>query len=449
MAEGAVVARERELARLAAALERALAGTTELIWIIGEAGAGKTTLVAEFVRRAAEADPALVVALGTCDAQTGDGDPYLPFRQVLALLTGAGDGPRADPAGGARNSNRLKNLVRVTGATLLDIGPSLINNFVPGSMLVAKAATVAAGQLGLTDVFRRPTKEAGKEKDREKEKDKAPAPTLDQDKIFQQYSAVLETVTRQAPLVLVLDDLQWADSASIGLLFHLTRRLTTSRLLIVGTYRPDDVAIGRGGARHPLEPVLHEIQRYAGDVAIDLGQARAREGRAFVDALLDREPNALDTAFRQALYTHTGGHPLFTVELLRALEERGDLARDADGRLGPGAGLNWSRLPARVEGVIAERIGRLPEELRDVLSIASVEGEEFTTAVLAQVLGWPERPLLQRLARELARKHRLVEEAGAVQAGGHLLTRYRFTHAPIGQYLYADLSAGERRLLHR
>jgi len=117
------------------------------------------------------------------------------------------------------------------------------------------------------------------------------------------------------------------------------------------------VSLGRGGERHPLEPVLNELKRYLGDVWVDLAQTEKAEGRQFVDALLDSEPNRLGEGFRQALFRHTGGHPLFTIELLREMQERGDLIED-EGRWVEGPTLNWGALPARVQGVIEERIGR-------------------------------------------------------------------------------------------
>jgi hypothetical protein len=86
--------------------------------------------------------------------------------------------------------------------------------------------------------------------------------------------------------ILLVDDLQWADSGSINLLFHLGKRLEGSRILVVGAYRPTEVALGRGGERHPLEPVINEFKRQFGEIQIDLSQA---EGRAFVNALLDTD----------------------------------------------------------------------------------------------------------------------------------------------------------------
>ena len=135
---------------------------------------------------------------------------------------------------------------------------------------------------------------------------------------------MLKALAVQAPLMLMLDDCQWADTSSIQLLFHLVRRIAESPILFLGTYRPADVALGRNGEHHPLEQVLAEIKRYHGGILIDLEQTRQTEGQAFVAAFLDTEPNRPGADFSRALYQHTGGQPLFVFELLRAMHERGD-----------------------------------------------------------------------------------------------------------------------------
>src|SRR5262249_4622640 len=139
-----------------------------------------------------------------------------------------------------------------------------------------------------------------------------------QQDLFEQYARVVQALARRAPLLLILDDLQWVDRGSTDLLLHLGRRLQGCRVLIVGAYRPADVALGRDGQRHPLERVVGELQRDFGEIVLDLSRT---EGRLLVDALLDSEPNQLDEAFRAALYQQTLGHPLFTIYLLRAMQE--------------------------------------------------------------------------------------------------------------------------------
>ena len=153
-------------------------------------------------------------------------------------------------------------------------------------------------------------------------------------------------------MLLLLDDVQWADAASISLLFHLGRRLAVvnSRLLIVCAYRPEEAILDRAGQRHPLAKVLREFKRTFGDVWVDLGQVEKEEDRKFVDALLDVEKNRLGERFREALFERTAGHPLFIIELLRAMQERGDVLKDTDGAWVEGSTLDWEMLPARCGG---------------------------------------------------------------------------------------------------
>jgi ABC-type oligopeptide transport system substrate-binding subunit len=437
MSASVFVGRTRELQQLQRLLDSSLSGHSGVAFIAGEAGSGKTSLVQEFVTRAQAVHAGLVVALGSCDAQTGIGDPYLPFREVLRQLTGSAASPRAESVAGHENTSRLRGIVRMSGQALAQLGPDLMNLFVPGSRLAIKTGFFVADKVGLG---RRGTKQqdVGHMLD---------SGELDQSRIFEQYTDVLGAIASRRPLVLILDDLQWADAASVSLLFHLVRRLE-GQIVILGTFRPADLAAGRLGDRHPMEPVLHEIERYRGDIIIDLDVSDEGEQRAFVDELIDVEPNGLDQAFRQALLERCGGHPLFTVELLRHMKERGDLSRDAEGRWVVGARLDWTAVPARVEGIIAERIDRLDAELRDLLAVASVEGEEFTAEVLALVTQQTELNITRTIARQLIRRHHLVFESGELPLDGRTLARFRFTHALFHQHVYDEVSAAERRVLH-
>jgi tetratricopeptide (TPR) repeat protein len=438
------VGRERELEQLQQFLHKANTGQGHVCFVTGEAGVGKSALVHEFVRRAEEVNTNLVAAVGQCNAQTGMGDAYLPFREVLSLLTGAQEPKQTANTVNTTNAERLKEFIRISSETLIEVGPDLIGLFVPGASLLAKVASTAASKGNLADKLVQRIDQTGKHVE-------GSAKTnvdLDQEKIFAQYADVLSALAQEHTLILILDDLHWADSASLNLLFHLARKLQDSRVLIIGTYRPDDVALGRGGERHPLEPLVNELKRYHGEIVIELDTAQASEGRAFVDALVDSQPNQLETAFRQQLFAKTEGHPLFTVELLRNLQERGDLIQDARGRWIESATLDWNALPARVEGVIEERIGRLTADLRESLNIGSVMGYDFYAQVVARVQDLKERELLKDLGRELDRRHNLVHEQGETKVGKQFLSIYRFAHALFQQFLYNDLSVGERRLIH-
>jgi DNA-binding SARP family transcriptional activator/predicted ATPase len=426
------VAREHELAELDRFLASALAGQGRVVFVTGDAGSGKTALVGEFTRRGMAAHGDVIAATGHCNAHTGIGDPYLPFREIVQMLTGDIEARWAGGAITQEHARRLWALLPAAAQALMDSGPDLIDLFVSGEALLTRAQMKGAWLARLEELIKR--KAAG------------PAPAeLQQTDLFDQVTNVLQALARQHPLILVLDDLQWADTGSISLLFHLGRRLAGSRIIIIGAYRPEDVALGRDGERHPLEPIVNELQRECGDIEVDLDQA---EGRQFVDAFLDSEPNRLGAAFRKTLYRHTGGHALFTVELLRGLQERGDLLRDETGQWVERPIMDWEKLPARVEAVIAERISRLPQEWQAMLAAASVEGEEFIAEVVASVLGTDEGEIVRHLSGELSKQHRLVVAQSVQRLDGQRLSHYRFRHYLFQRYLYQTLDEVERAHLH-
>jgi predicted ATPase/DNA-binding SARP family transcriptional activator len=430
------VARERELAQLEAHLEAALAGQGKVVFVTGDAGCGKTALAQEFAWRAQEDHADLIAASGNCNAYTGVGDPYLPFREILELLTGDVQARWAAGAMTGEHARRLWNTLPHAAQALVKAGPDLIDTFVPRVALLERATSCAPGEVDwltrLDELVERKPFGPG-------------MPSPQQSDLFKQYTQVLQALARQVSLVLVVDDLQWADLGSIGLLFHLGRHLAGSRILIVGAYRPEEVAIGRDGERHPLAPLVSEFQRAFGDITVSLGQAESRD---FIEALLDSEPNRLGLPFRDMLHRQTRGHPLFTIELLRGLQERRDLVKDQKGQWVEGPGLDWEALPARVEAVIAERIGRLAAPLRAELRVASVEGETFTAEVVARVQAASEGEVVGRLSRDLDRRHRLVRAQGILWMDGQRLSRYRFRHTLLQRYLYNSLDAVERAHLH-
>lgn len=429
------VARQQELARLDGILHTVLGGETRVAFVLGEAGQGKTALLQAFARRAQEAHPHLIVAGGNCNAYTGLGDPHLPFREILAYLTADVEAWSSVSALHPDHAHRVQRMLPHTAQALVETAPDLIDAFVPIQGLLDRVA--AANLSGATwwhQLQKQATSPAG-----------SAGGNVQQNALFEQYSRLLQTVARRVPLLLILDDLQWADPGSVSLLFHLGRRLADCPVFVLGAYRPDEVAMGQDGEPHPLARVTHELQRIFGDISVDLGQA---EGKAFIDAWLDREPNRLGSFFRQTLYRQTGGYPLFTIELLRAMQERGDLIQDEAGVWEMNTEINWNTMPARVEGAIGERIDRLAPSLQEWLQVASVEGEEFTAEVVAQVLHLDERQVVRQLSRELDKVHALVQAVGMRHTGQRRLSRYRFRHILIQRYLYSALDEVQRTYQH-
>jgi len=433
---GVFVGRSEELNGLDGALERALSGQGQVVFVKGETGSGKTALVAEFARRAQDQHSELIVAGGNCNARTGRGDPYLPFRQVLGLLTADVEDKQASGVLSVDHARRLWNLLPLSVQALVERGPDLVGTFVSGASLSSRAAahtpSPASWRVRLEELARR----------------SATIPqdvNLQQSYLFEQYTRTLQALAQHHPLLIQLEDLQWADEGSCSLLFHLGHGIAGSRVLVVGTYRPAEVALEREGQRHPLQAVVNELRRRFGECEARLDEEGTQE---FVDALLDSEPNELDSEFRAAFYRHTRGHPLFASELLRSMREDGMLTRNDQSRWVQGPSLNWATLPARVEGAIGERIERLPENLREVLSLASVQGEEFNAEVLAEVQGTGQREVVGLLSRELDKRHRLVSAQGLKRFNGQRVSTYRFRHILFQKYLYGQVDEIERGYLH-
>lgn len=442
------VGRERELARLDQLWRAARTGQGGVVLVSGDAGQGKTLLLGEFARRLQAADGDLIAVGGSCGARFGIGDPYLPFREALGMLCGDLEVRWATGELAPLQLVRLWDILPSSLAALAEAGPDLIGSFIPAPALLRRAIDYLGREqpepAWLAVIRRRARRPPGS----------VPA----QANLFGQYAVVLKAVARQHPLVLILDDLQWADLGTISLLSYLSRALAGSPILIAGAFRPAELSLcyptSAAGpppdgvpsvGRHPLVHAINELKRRWGDIEISLDGI---EDPAFVDALIDTEPNRLDDGFRDALFQQTRGHPLFTVELLRGMQERGDLVQDRDGCWILGAALDWETLPARVEAVIAEHIDRLPAELQRLLATACVEGEHFTAEAISRADGVDPELVRGWLSDELEGRRRLVQGEGVRRLSGVRLSRYRFRHALYQRYVYGRLGPVERAWRH-
>lgn len=462
-----LVAREDELDRLGRRLDAALAGETAVAFVSGNAGSGKTALLEAFAASAMEEYPSLVVAGARC-GPGGSADPCGPLRRLAEMLFGDLDSKVAWHPAGREAEGRLQEATGLALACLAENGPNLPGTLVPAASIARRAGSPSAASHG--PLAQGPASQGATAQ--------GPLPhgalsqgALSQGILFDQLLCTLAAIARERPLVLLLDDLHWVDDATAAFLLHLGRELTGSRLLVLGAYRPEQVEMSRRdpvtgeASRHPLATAIDELRRLQGEIVINLDRA---DGRAFVEAYVDIEPNRLGARFRDALYAQTGGHALFTVELLRNLQGRGELTKDDAGRWVAHESLDWGSLPARVEAAIAERIERLPEQAREVLSAASVQGDDFSAEVVAEVTGRPLAELIACLSGSLARQHALVKAEGAVRSAGlehaslvpgasaeapgsaEARTRsvYRFSHHLFQKYLYDALDPIERGRWH-
>ncbi|GHG33818.1 MULTISPECIES: helix-turn-helix transcriptional regulator [Amycolatopsis] len=368
-----LVARTHEMRRLRAAFARAERGEAGAVLLSGDAGVGKTRLLTALGEHVAACGG--LVLTGRCIDVREGGLPYLPFAEALAPL-----GSATDPAVAAA--------VRARPALgrLLPQGPGF-------------EEPRAAEHPPMTS------------NDRETMVRPRPEQDLGQLQLFDAVLGVLTEVAESRPVVILLEDLHWADASTRNLLSFLLTRLRAQRLLVVGSYREEDVH-----RRHPLRGVLAELVRLATVEHVDLRPFGAVDARKFVEALAD-EPLPSDVV--ADIVSRSEGNPFFAEELLATKTECNDL-------------------PAGLAEVLLSRLERLSPDARRVARVISVANEPVMHAALAEVSGLGELELDDAL-REAVQHHVLV-----VLSDGS----YTFRHALLQEAVYGDLLPGERSRTH-
>jgi DNA-binding SARP family transcriptional activator len=360
-------------------------GEGHAVLIAGEPGIGKTHLVSQLGRRVHAGGGA--VLYGRCDEDLGV--PYQPFVEALGAYVRACPTPVLRTQIG-RGAGELARLV-----------PELADR-------VPVPATT------------RPSD-----------------PELERSLLFDSISRMLAAVSTTAPVLLVLDDLQWAARPTLLLLRHLVRSNSATALMIVGGYR--DTELDRS---HPLSAMLADLRR---DANVERLQMRGLDVDAVGElvALLTSSMTDGEQApagLVEALHGETDGNPFWIVELVAHLAETGGFDDPAQH---PGLGHDVVSLPEGVRNAVTRRLSRLSETTNRVLTVASVVGREFDVDVLERVpdLGVDPDALLDGIDEALTAKI-IIEDP---QSPG----RYSFTHSLLRQALYSELSGARRVRLHR
>lgn len=415
------IGRGRELDQLAAQWALARRGRAGFCRISGDAGSGKTTLLRAFAASLACEEPDAVVAFASCDQQTGDIRPLAPWTEILQSLAGE-IGIEETPAQGKRRAN----VVHAVRSAVKELAPDILELLVPGVGLVVRSAKLIrrsplAGRL--SSDYTRP---------------EAVAVAADRSQIQDQYLAVVEQVLDQAPLVLILDDLDCSDEASMQLLARLLDKTRERRVLFLAATRES-----RAGTA--AATVLERIAAEPDVLTLDLDAAREQSGREFVAAYVEAVVPGLDDAFVQQLFHHTGGHPLFVAELVEHLRQRGDIAEHSAGwRAHPA--LSWGDMPRRIESILARQWRDLDDELADILQAGSAQGDQFSVEVISGVL--EKSPIA--VARALTRRapKNLVAPVGNRALGEAQVTLFRFSHSLARSHIYTGIDPLESRYLH-
>lgn len=435
--EHTFVGREKELAALHSGARHTAQGRGRVMFVAGEAGSGKTSLVHEFARQLGRDDHPWLVIYGSCTARLGIGDPYQPLVDGLRAMAQNETAMPDTHAASRYHPSEIPPPFANAARLLREQAPDWERLALAGDRAAAlvppagKPPTPPPAQNSPTEPHGNSTNQA-----------RPPPPAA----LFDQLARFCERLALHHPLLLALDNLHWADAGTIALLFHLAQQLTHSRVLIVGVYRPGALALAETARGHPLDSTVQTLRHQLGATVIDLDQA---DGRHFVDALVDREPNRLDAAFRDALYHHTEGHALFTAELLHTVRAAGRLSQDQDGCWVESGVLDWDALPARVEALIRERVDHLSPTDHALLNAACVQGDEFHAEIVAAAAGVDEQAVVARLSGELSTAHRLVLPGTLRPATGLPGARYHFRHHLFQTYLYGALDEVQRTRLHR
>ena len=247
---------------------------------------------------------------------------------------------------------------------------------------------------------------------------------------------LLRDASRQDPLVLILDDLHWADKQTLLLLKHVLAQAHETRVLMIGTYRDSDLHRG-----HPLSTVLADLHREQGVERLAIGGLDQPEIAELMERAAGHSLDDTGLKLSQELLRETDGNPFYTRELLRHLTESGALYRHESGRYMIRGRLSELGLPQSVREVLGRRIEWLGEDAQRVLTVAAVIGREFELELLAAVTERSEDDLLELLER--------AAEASVVSESLSAPGKFSFAHALINHTLYDDLGTTRRTRLHR
>jgi DNA-binding CsgD family transcriptional regulator len=358
-----LVGRETELAALMAALDSAIAGETAVVLLGGEAGVGKTRLVGEAAERARDAGARILI--GTCVELGGEGLPFTPLADAL------------------------RSLMRDTHPEQLD-------------------AFVGPARPGLARLL--------PELDPERAPGSAPLGGGGTDRLLELVLGVIERIAADAPLMLVIEDLHWGDRSTLDLVALLVRALRAARVLVVVSFRSDELHRG-----HPLRPLLTGWERVRSVRRIELARFSAEEVAGQLEGILGTRP---PRHLVELVYERSEGNAFLVEEILEAVQ----------------SGADRDQLPLSLRDVLLARAERLSPPTQGLLRVAAAGGRSVPDRLLAAVAGLSE-PELDSALREAVEHHLLVvDESGR---GG-----YVFRHTLTRDAIYADALPRERARIH-
>jgi predicted ATPase len=388
------VGREHELVQLQAWYERAQQGERQLIFVSGEAGIGKTTLVEHFLAQLQAQSP-VRVGYGYCVEQGEQGEAYLSVLRALQQLCQAPDGDQVIAVLRRYAPLWLVQLLGVIGEDEL----ATLQRQVQGS---------------------------------------------NPQRMLRELAHALEQLTAEAPLLLFFEDLQWSDVSTLQFLTYLAQLREPARLLVIGTYRPAETVT----TSHPLRGVLQELvgRRQCHELALEL--FTEAEVEAYLRQRLPGSPVA--EGLWPVMYRRTEGNALFVSDFVNYLVQRGLLAETGgQWKLQAEPAALEELIPDQVQRLIARQIDALSNQVQQVLAVASVVGMTFTASEVAAVSKQP-LETIEAVYDELASQGRFIEVQGLAEWPDRVVTvRYHFRHALYQHALYRRTGLAQRVRWHR
>ncbi len=387
------VGRAAPLGALRDALQTAATGDRQMVFITGEGGIGKSTLID--MALTGLADRGIGILRGGCIERFGSDEAFLPLIEALQDRCAGADGPS------------LLTALRDHAPTWLAQMPGFVD---------------ATGNSGLQTTVFGATRE----------------------RMLREFCEFLEVISTDRTWVLVIENLHWSDLATIDILSRFARRERRARVLILATYRPVDVVVDR----HPIRSVHQDLQihRLCSELALDrlsqsdvLAYLRLRFGDAAMCAQLAGH-----------VFRRTQGQPLFVVSLVDYFVSQG-IVTEIDGawRLASEEAISEAGLPHDLREMITRQIDRLTAGEQRILEVASAAGPDFAAALVAGAMNHPVLDV-EQVCETLSRNGQILAASGVAEwPDGTVSGRYTFQHDLFQEVLYRRLAPGQRVQTHR
>lgn len=389
-----LVGRQLELAKLDAHFKKAIGGPRQVVFVSGEAGIGKTSLVDTFQLRA-ETNPDVRVTRGQSVEGFGGKEAYYPIFEALGHLARGSTGAE------------IVNILATRAPTWIIQFPSLVSS--------EQQVSLQRETLGAT-----------------------------RDRMVRELCEALEVITETAALVIILEDLHWADHSTVDLISAISRRREPAKLLILGTFRPADLILHES----PFKDLKQDLLMHRLCVELSLERLSPTEVAEYLDEeFADAD---LPSEFANLIHRHSDGNPLFMTAMLDHLAQQGTMSR-IDGRwrmtvpleeLDPG-------VPETLRQMLKLQLQHLSEADQKLLKCASVAGEHFTAWSVATMMNSDSARIEEQCAI-LAERQQFLKAVGLRElSNGEITFEYEFRHALYREVLYRHLNPTQRINFHR